>query len=259
MRRVGESEIFCFNRRISDNAQKGAHHARRPHCMPTQLLGRLWTDFAWIEIRFLLGTQVMLFIQAAFSKVSCLNLLMPARFSSPRAYSYGRNGSAVFDVAQARAESQFDMLSQVDRLEIIAAIDAEIERLEHARLLIAQSGVEKPSNISRGRRTRAARAGKKQPFSPDNRSSGKSHAAGLTVIEEKPQVLVVRIPPRELPKRRVVQTAMKQRTALTGDIPKGPIAVAKNRERAVGAEIRTHSSMSAFGLAITRGLASLEA
>ena len=30
-----------------------------------------------------------------------------------------------------------------------APIDAEIERLKHARLLIAQSGFEKPSNISR--------------------------------------------------------------------------------------------------------------
>jgi hypothetical protein len=147
----------------------------------------------------------------------------------------------------------------VDRLEIIAAIDAEIERLEHARLLIAQSAVEKPSNISRGRRARAAKVGKKQPFSPDGRSRGKSLATMPTVIEEKPQVLVVRIPPKELPKRRVVQTAMKQRTALTGDIPQGPVAVAKNRESAAGADTRTPSSTSAFGLAITRGLASLEA
>jgi hypothetical protein len=147
----------------------------------------------------------------------------------------------------------------VDRLEIIAAIDAEIERLEHARLLIAQSAVAKPSNAIRERRARAAKVGKKQTVSPNDRSSGKSHATGPTVIEEKPQALVVRIPPKELPKRRVVQTAMKQRTALTGDIPQGPVAVAKNRERAAGAEIRTPSSMSAFGLAITRGLASLEA
>jgi hypothetical protein len=154
----------------------------------------------------------------------------------------------------------------VDRLEIIAAIDAEIERLEHARLLIAQSAAEKPLNVSRGRRARAAgrraraaKVGKKQPFSRDNRSSGKSYATGPTVKEEKPQVLVVRIPPKELPKRRVVQTATKQRTALTGDVPQGPVAVAKNREKASGADVRTPSSMSAFGLAITRGLASLEA
>jgi hypothetical protein len=147
----------------------------------------------------------------------------------------------------------------VDRLQIIAAIDAEIECLKHARLLIAQSAVEKPSNVSRERRARVAKVGKKQPFSPDDRSSGKSHATGPTVIEEKPQVLAVRIPPKELPKRRVVQTAMKQRTALTGDIPQGPVAVAKNWEKAGGADSRATSSMSAFGLAIARGLASLEA
>lgn len=144
----------------------------------------------------------------------------------------------------------------MDRREIIAAIDVEIERLKHARLLIAQSAIEKPSNISRGRRARTAKVGKKQTFSPEARSSGKSHAAGPTVIEEKPQVLVVRIPPKELPKRRVVQTAVKQRTALMGAIPQEPVAVAKNREKAAEADIRTPPSMSAFGLAITRGLAS---
>jgi hypothetical protein len=74
----------------------------------------------------------------------------------------------------------------VDQLEIIAAIDAEIERLEHARLLIAQSAVEKPSNISRRKRARTAKVGKKQTFSPDDRSSGKSYATGPTVVEEKP-------------------------------------------------------------------------
>lgn len=153
----------------------------------------------------------------------------------------------------------------MDRLEIIAAIDAEIERLERSRLLIAQSAIQKQSIISRGRRAQAVKVAKKQPFSPDNRSGGKLHAAGPTVIEEKPQVLVVRIPPKEFPKRRVVQAATKQRTALTGAIPQGPVAVAKNRgkaaeaknrEKAAEADPRTPSSMSAFGLAITRGLAS---
>lgn len=144
----------------------------------------------------------------------------------------------------------------MDRLEIIAAIDAEIERLEHVRFLIAQSAIEKRSNISRGRRARGAKVGKKQPFSPESGSSGKSHATGPTVIEEQPRVLVVRIPPKELPKRRVVQTATKQRTALTGAVPQGPVAVAKNREKPAGTDTRTASSMSAFGLAITRGLAS---
>jgi hypothetical protein len=144
----------------------------------------------------------------------------------------------------------------VDRLKIITAIDAEIERLEHARLLIAQSAVEKPSNISHGKRARAGKLGKKQHSSLDNRSNGKLHAASPTIIEVKPQVLVVRLPPKELPKRRVVQAATKQRTALTGAIPHGPVAVAKNPEKPAGADTRTPSSTSAFGRAITRGLAS---
>ena len=147
----------------------------------------------------------------------------------------------------------------MDRLEIIAAIDAEIVCLKHARLLIAQSAVEGPSNVSRERRAQVAEGGKKQPFSPDGGSSGKSHATEPTVIEEKPQVLAVRIPPKKLPERRVVPTAIKQRAALTGDTPQSPVAAAKKCEKAGGGESRVASSTSAFGLAIARELASLDA
>jgi hypothetical protein len=150
-------------------------------------------------------------------------------------------------------------VEQVDRLEIIAAIDAEIERLQHARSLVVQSGVGKRSKGSPETRTRAANVGKKRPVARDQQSIGRSYAARPTVIKEKPQVLVTRVPPKEPPKRRVAQAATKQRTALTGDVPRDPVAVAAEHRGppAEAANNRAVTPISAFGLAITRGLGSL--
>ena len=146
----------------------------------------------------------------------------------------------------------------MDRLEIIAAIDAEIERLQHARSLVVQSGVGMRSKGTLERRTRAANAGKKRTVARDRQSIGRSHAARPTVIKERPQVLITRVPPKEPPKRRVAQAATKQRTALTGDVPRDPVAVAaEHREPAAEANNEAVSPTSAFGLAITRGLGSL--
>lgn len=95
-------------------------------------------------------------------------------------------------------------VEQVDRLEIIAAIAAEIERLQHARFVIVQSATGKRSNGSGESHGRVAKVGKKQPVARDSQSIGWSHAMGPMVIQEKPQVLIARIPPNEPPKRREV-------------------------------------------------------
>ena len=95
----------------------------------------------------------------------------------------------------------------MDRLEIIAEIDAEIERLQQARLLIAQSAVGKQLNRSRLRHARVARAGKKPSLNQVSQVAGRSHATGPTVVQEKSPVLIIRIPPKEPRKRRVVEVA----------------------------------------------------
>src|SRR5262245_51285458 len=126
-------------------------------------------------------------------------------------------------------------------------IDAEIERLQEARLLIAQSAVGKRSNRSHETPHQTATAGKQ--FLPRDR---RSQVRRPTPIKEEPQVLVTRIPPKESPKRRVVRAAAKQLSALTGDIPQGPVvAPANNRVMAAGADNRPAASTSAFGMAIT--------
>jgi hypothetical protein len=109
----------------------------------------------------------------------------------------------------------------VDRPEIIAAIDAEIARLQRARLLIIQSVVEKRSNGGDERSVRHKNAGKRKPVARERPSIGGSQAMVPTTKSEKP-VLVTRVAPKEPPKRRI-QAATKQLSALTGDVPRGPI------------------------------------
>jgi hypothetical protein len=141
----------------------------------------------------------------------------------------------------------------VTRLEIIAAIDAEIARLQRARLLIVQASDESRSNGGNERRARRKSAGKKQPVARDRQSIGASHAVVPTVINEKP-ILVTRLAPKEPPKRRM-QAATKHLNALTRDVPQGPVAVpATRRETRAETDNRTAAPTSAFGLAISRGL-----
>jgi hypothetical protein len=149
-------------------------------------------------------------------------------------------------------------VEQMYRVEIIAEIDAEIERLQQARFLIAQSAIGKQSNGSRLGHGRVARAGKKPSLTQGSQGTGRSNATGPTVVQEKSPVLIIRVPPKEPRKRRVVEAATKEGTALSGQVPMHPVVVAaRARSSAAEGVDRTSSPTSAFGRAITRGLASL--
>jgi hypothetical protein len=149
----------------------------------------------------------------------------------------------------------------VDRREIIAVIDAEIERLRHARLLIVQSAGERPSNGGYKTRARPTNVGENLSSTRDRQPIKRSHVMRPILIKDEPQVVVTRIPPKEPPKRRAIRAATKptkQWTALTGDVPQGPVVVAaKNPEIAAQPDNRTPAATSAFGLAIRRSLASV--
>lgn len=151
-------------------------------------------------------------------------------------------------------------LEQVNRIEIIAAIDAEIERLQHARLLIAHSAIKKPSTDSHQKLPRVARVGQKQAPARARRSIPQPSDTAPTVIDQQPQIFITRLPPKEAPKRRMASIPTKRWTApaLTGNVPQGPVAaVSRSQEKAVGAADGTVAPTSAFGLAITRRLASI--
>ena len=82
--------------------------------------------------------------------------------------------------------------------------------------------------------------------------------------EKEATVPVTRLPAKEAPRQRASRDVAKRQTALTRDVPTGPIAVPRNksRESAPGSEFDPRaiaSSASAFGQAIARGLATVTA
>jgi hypothetical protein len=101
--------------------------------------------------------------------------------------------------------------------EIIAAIDAEIQRLHQARNLIAGSvGTERISltgSAHKARRTFSAEARKKIAAAQRKRWA------------KQKNVTVTTLPPKQAPMKRPRKSlALNTTTALTGQVPSGPVA-----------------------------------
>jgi hypothetical protein len=142
--------------------------------------------------------------------------------------------------------------------EIIAAIDAEIATLQQARLLVAQSLVQTQINSVTRAKSRAAVPSKarREPLAPTR------HVPKDSEIPEVP-VTITRLPAKRAPAQRGFKAVSKQRTALSAEIPTGPVAVPKKKGEEItafeghpadGASV----SASAFGQAVTRGLMALD-
>lgn len=143
-----------------------------------------------------------------------------------------------------------------------AAIDTEMTRLRHARFLIAQSLVRRrPDGRHPDGRT-PAKPGKAKPVATGPQLTP-SHGERQKQQKQETSVPIIRVPTKEPPRRRVTRAETKDRTALTGDVPEGPIAVPRHKDRetanVLGVSVaHTRSApASAFGLAIARELASL--
>jgi hypothetical protein len=155
------------------------------------------------------------------------------------------------------------MFMSVDRQEILAAIDAEIARLRRARLLIAQSVVPGRPDNRPSDRPLLARQRKGKPVASGAQLATPSHSERRIQQTQETPVHLTRIPPKEAPRQRVTRAETTHRTALTGEVPQGPIAVPRNKDRETANLLEVsvaHTSSapaSAFGLAIARELASL--
>jgi hypothetical protein len=159
----------------------------------------------------------------------------------------------------------YSILGDVERLQLIALIDAEIERLQQARLLIAPSLV--PSQWrSRPQAAPALRTAAKKTGSRTLEPKP-SAPAEISALQAESPVSVTRIPARKRSglrfSRRTKQAAPKPMTALTGAVPLHPVAAPPKREEKIDpampsppSSVDAHSA-SAFGQAISRGLASL--
>jgi hypothetical protein len=80
--------------------------------------------------------------------------------------------------------------------------------------------------------------------------------------EKEAAVPFTRLPAKDGPRPRVSRTVSKHQTALTGNVPTGPVAAPSktSRQSAAGAEADLPAAVaaaSAFGQAISRGLVTL--
>jgi hypothetical protein len=107
---------------------------------------------------------------------------------------------------------------------IIAALDAEIARLQLARTLIAQSTTAAfgYSGVSISNEMKP----KKRNLSPAARERIAAAQRKRWAEQKKPTVVTItRVPPKEAPKRRAPKPVAKSETPLTANIPDGPVAV----------------------------------
>ena len=146
---------------------------------------------------------------------------------------------------------------------MLAAIDTEIVRLRRARFLIAQSVVPGRPDDRPSHRPLPAKRRKGKPVASGAQLTTPSH--GERQIQQKVEtpILITRVPAKEAPRQRLSRPEMTHRTVLTRNVPQGPIAVPRNKNRetanVLGLSV-AHTSpapASAFGLAIARELASL--
>jgi hypothetical protein len=115
-------------------------------------------------------------------------------------------------------------LECVNTEQIIAAIDAEIARLQLARSLIAQSATPKAYGQLA---TSMSNAGKQKArkLSAEARERIAAAQRKRWAEQKKPAAITVtRVPAREAPKRRAPKPVAKPETPLTANIPDSPVA-----------------------------------
>lgn len=151
----------------------------------------------------------------------------------------------------------FGIFYYVTIREIIAAIDAEIATLQRARMLVAQSLVQTHIHPVTPAKSRAVAPSKARREPPMQRHIPKD--------SESPEVpvTITRIPAKRAPEQRGFKGVSKQRTALSAEIPTGPVAVPKQKREEIAAfegqpADGPSASASAFGQAVTRGLMALD-
>ena len=114
------------------------------------------------------------------------------------------------------------MLARVNTPEIVAALDTEIARLQHARTLIAGSAQPK----RRGQPPASPKAAsKKRTMSAEGRKRiADAQRKRWAARKKQKPVKVTRVAAKEAPKRRVPKSGAKSKTSLTRDIPSSPVA-----------------------------------
>jgi hypothetical protein len=125
------------------------------------------------------------------------------------------------------------MLSAVNTEQILAAIDAEVARLQEVRALLSETSTTKRIGRPPGSATKAApakRAVKKRVLSAEARAKiaeaqrERWAKANRAKAKPKAQVTVTRVAAKKAPVKRQPRPVAKKQTALSGSVPNGPVA-----------------------------------
>jgi hypothetical protein len=162
----------------------------------------------------------------------------------------------------------YSIFDDVERLRLIALLDAEIARLQQARLLIAPSVIS--ARLRRQPNTPPSFVQPKVEKRVPRRAEEKTPPpSAISAPPEQPVVTITRVPAKERSgrrsSRRMKQVVPEAAIALTGNVPLHPVATPPRRnkeevdQQKLFRESPVHSSsVSAFGQAISRGLAALK-
>ncbi len=117
------------------------------------------------------------------------------------------------------------MSFEQNRHQIIAALDDEIARFQEARALIARSVTQHPVHLP-ATLPIASIAPKKRSLSAAARERiAEAQRKRWAEKKKLAPVLITRVPAKERPVQRVPKMLRRLSTSLTGDVPKGPVAV----------------------------------
>jgi hypothetical protein len=115
------------------------------------------------------------------------------------------------------------------RIEIIAQIDSEINRLERARDYLVAALAESSNTSTRKAKTKIPAKHRK----PAAVAAVAPATAAAPVPQPKQEPQVHRVPPKRRMERRQLATEKAPAAALSGFVPVGPVAVSANEARKV--------------------------
>jgi hypothetical protein len=117
------------------------------------------------------------------------------------------------------------MSFELNRRRIIAALDDEIARFQQARTLIARSATEHPVHLPATPPIASIPPKKHRLSAAARERIAEAQRKRWAEKKKLAPVLITRVPAKERPVHRVPKTLRRLSTSLTGDVPRGPVAV----------------------------------
>ena len=116
------------------------------------------------------------------------------------------------------------MLVAVNTSEILAALDTEIARLRQARSLIAGASHTRGPGRPPASSPPAASPQKHRVSAAGRKRIAEAQRKRWAAQKKQKPMQVTRVPAKHAPKRKLLKRAVQAKTALSGRVPKEPVA-----------------------------------